>query len=743
MAALATLAWPTSAAVIHVDGGAVGGNDGTSWADAYVSLQTALEAAVLGDEIWVAAGVYYPSSYNGDNPGDPADVRRMHFRMKNGVGIYGGFAGTEAAREDRDWTVNLTTLSADIGVPGDSSDNCYRVFYHAAIALDTNSILDGFTISGANADGATAPYKNGAGFFIWGHWNGTSPQVRNCRFTRNHAAGEGGGIYIYGGNHEPANCFPLFEGCVIDQNTSDLTGAGVHAGYRANATLRRCEFIGNQSASAGGGINAVRNEIQVVDCLFAKNSAAWGGGFYGTDTQSDDVNPNITNCTIVENTAINQGGGIHVVDYPGLTLANSIVWGNTAMAGPQIYEVNADPAFIYNCIQDGGFAGAGNITDAPAFADAPGEDWRLTVASPCIDVGDNAWSAGSALDLDGVRRRIDGNLDGTTVVDMGAYEFFRTATLTVAVDPEGNGTTDPAAGVHAGVMAGVGLPLQAFPGAGYVFDGWGATAGDPVLGDLLDASTSVTLLGDATVTASFTQGLVAGLVFNAAAADVGLPGGFTAKPKVYGQYDHPVNPAKLGLKAAAKVIDKVDPLGTDGVDCEWTKKIRLGNMKAFKADQKAGESAAAWIPAHQANQPAVLHVASKEVADGDQPLRNALLAAPEILTATVAAADGVTTVTFEGNWFGIKGLKVWREYEVDNGAGGTIVKQQKLKVLKPTPADAADGFADARLKPAFMNAATGASKAVAELPAKLPKGDLNGVLVLDNGVGLTSWTLRK
>ncbi|HAQ67990.1 MAG TPA: hypothetical protein DCR70_09735, partial [Phycisphaerales bacterium] len=87
---------------------ATGAGTGTSWADAYAgpaSLQTALAAAVSGDQIWVKAGTYRPST---------TGLRTASFTMKSGVAIYGGFVGTESTLSQRDWKTNVTILSGDL-----------------------------------------------------------------------------------------------------------------------------------------------------------------------------------------------------------------------------------------------------------------------------------------------------------------------------------------------------------------------------------------------------------------------------------------------------------------------------------------------------------------------------------------------------------------------------------------------------------------------------------------------------
>ena len=104
----------TFAAVIYVNAAATGSNNGSSWANAYTSLQTALGAANASDELWVAAGTYKPTA---------TTDRTISFAMKNAVGIYGGFVGTETLRSQRNPALHVTTLSGDIGTGGSSNDN--------------------------------------------------------------------------------------------------------------------------------------------------------------------------------------------------------------------------------------------------------------------------------------------------------------------------------------------------------------------------------------------------------------------------------------------------------------------------------------------------------------------------------------------------------------------------------------------------------------------------------------------
>lgn len=94
-------------AQIHVDGDNTSGTqDGTSWSTAYAGLQTAINNASSGDEIWVAEGVYKPAS----------STESIAFSgAKDGPKMYGGFDETEPSVSSRDPEGNVAILSGDVG----------------------------------------------------------------------------------------------------------------------------------------------------------------------------------------------------------------------------------------------------------------------------------------------------------------------------------------------------------------------------------------------------------------------------------------------------------------------------------------------------------------------------------------------------------------------------------------------------------------------------------------------------
>ena len=124
---------PAFGAVIYVDLDATGTNSGTSWTNAYSDLQNALAASVDGDEIWIAQGVYKPTTTTNTYISFEIDGKA--------VDLYGGFNGTETARTQRDWNAYPTVLSGAIGSQTDITDNTRKL-------LNITGVTGALNISG-------------------------------------------------------------------------------------------------------------------------------------------------------------------------------------------------------------------------------------------------------------------------------------------------------------------------------------------------------------------------------------------------------------------------------------------------------------------------------------------------------------------------------------------------------------------------------------------------------------------
>lgn len=185
---------------------------GTSWANASGNLQAMINASASGDQVWVAQGTYKPGGNANTN-------RNVSFSMKNGVAIYGGFAGNEGSLSQRVLANALATiLSGDIGTPNNAGDNSYHVISNPQ-DLTNSAVLDGFVITGGNANGINAN-QNGGGMYN----ELCSPTVRNCSFLNN-SAYNGGAIF---NNGVSGNSNPVLNNCLF-QNNSATSDGGAYA----------------------------------------------------------------------------------------------------------------------------------------------------------------------------------------------------------------------------------------------------------------------------------------------------------------------------------------------------------------------------------------------------------------------------------------------------------------------------------------------------------------------------------
>jgi len=129
------------------------------------------------------------------------------------------------------------------------------------------------------------------------------------------------------------------------------------------------------------------------------------------------VGTDIVNCTIVDNTAIIEAGGLRNCDGT-TTITNCIIWGNDPC---QLVDSSTP---TYSCFPDA--SGNNNINSDPCFVDSANDDYHIQPISPCIDEGDPCGTYTGQDDIDGDDRVIDigGEGDGNVDVDMGADEVL-------------------------------------------------------------------------------------------------------------------------------------------------------------------------------------------------------------------------------------------------------------------------------------------------------------------------------
>lgn len=308
---------------IFVDKDAVGNNNGRSWQDAFTNLQDALQIAYAGDQVWVAEGIYYPA---GCNPCADSD-RETAFAPRNGVELYGGFAGVEDDLGQRDYEANPTILSGDIGAQSDSTDNAFRVVLLEAVSAKT--IIDGFTIEEGNADGSFG-FSFGGGIYIDGAGGReSSPLIRNCAIRNNYATG-GGGIGMEGSGNGAIRA--EIRNCRLEGNSCSLLassrGAAVFINGSVGAAIEPqfigCTFSDNYSGDDGGAIalNVTSTEqlspsfsaVRIDSCLFENNRTEGqfgrGGALWmliGSNTESQNV---VSNSRFINNVSGGNGGAI-------------------------------------------------------------------------------------------------------------------------------------------------------------------------------------------------------------------------------------------------------------------------------------------------------------------------------------------------------------------------------------------------------------------------------------------------
>ncbi|MBB4119281.1 hypothetical protein GGR32_001579, partial [Mesonia hippocampi] len=430
---------PDANNILYVDKNVTGGTQtGDSWANAIPELADALKWArtehdannnwLQNDslQIYIAKGTYLPLYNAADGQYTNNGNRDNAFVMVKNVQLYGGFDPTNGVTNlshTRDFTSTTgSILSGDFNnddvVTGSGASlnftNNTENAHHVVISVSDvgNALLNGFSITGGNANGGNHITVNGQ--IIWLH--------------------NGGGMH----NHSSS---PSLTHVSIANNTATNDGGGMYNQNNSSPSLTNVSIANNTAVDWGGGICNLNNSSpNLINVTITKNSADYGGGMDNTNSS-----PSLTNVSIANNTA-NYGGGMYNYSSSPI-INNSIVLGGISNSSGSNYTAK------HSLIQGNSDTANGNIdatglSETDIFTDHANADYSLKDGSPAINTGSNSLYTGDLnndTDLAGNPRLYD------NMIDMGAFE---SQTPTIILTPDVNNILYVDKNVTGGTQAG-------------------------------------------------------------------------------------------------------------------------------------------------------------------------------------------------------------------------------------------------------------------------------------------------
>ncbi len=318
---------------------------GNSWASPIKEFADALKFAKYNTsikQIWVAKGTYYPK-YNASDLTTSGDAEDYTFSMLQDVKIFGGFDPAKG-RTNLNQRVDYQTTIL--------SGNTLGTTRHVLVAVNIgSSILDGFKVTGGNADGSGSTKINGEDVYRrhGGAMNvdRATIDVRNCTFTNNHADVRGGAIYATGSMLGPiAHKLTLYN-TILYNNTSGSNGSAISVNSDAVVNIRNCTISNNISndSSYGGAVDKEGSGHQLI---------------------------NTTNTIIYNNYKGGTVNASNLVNFTGGDNSNFQEIRNIIYNGPLNYS-NVTQAQLVN----------------PNFVNEAQGNFRLKAGSPAIDKGAN------------------------------------------------------------------------------------------------------------------------------------------------------------------------------------------------------------------------------------------------------------------------------------------------------------------------------------------------------------------
>ncbi|WP_299114949.1 LamG-like jellyroll fold domain-containing protein [uncultured Winogradskyella sp.] len=433
-------------AVLYVDKNTTGNNTGCDWANAYTSIQDAVNAVAENGQILIAQGIYQEGA---------------EILINKPINIRGGYPTGGGAQDIE----NNTTI-----IDGNQAHRVIKAAHSTGILFLEGLTIQNGKISALFSENFSPPIE-GAGINTTGNITLNFVKVQNNTITSTFSSltisSFGGGIYTNSGNIILTNCqvahnssssssFSSYGGGIYtDSGNITLTNSQVTDNFNSSRlpsygggictnsgsiTLINSQVVNNSnsnnsslSSSFGGGIYTSNGIVTLTNSLVAYNSTttissssgSYGGGIYRDENSAGITLTNsIVARNIVSNTGFNAlGGGVS-----GTTiLQNSILWNNfkstdygfiVTASEHETGSLTANYSLIKGHFLND-ITNTNNIDATiggfnPLFVNEASGDFRLQMGSPLIDAGNDSFNT-TLLDLDGNTRFV-------RTIDIGAYE---------------------------------------------------------------------------------------------------------------------------------------------------------------------------------------------------------------------------------------------------------------------------------------------------------------------------------
>jgi len=235
----------------------------------------------VGDQTWIISGTYLLTDT---------------LRLFEGVGLYGGFAGTESAITGRAKGSNAWDFTNETVLDGNAT-----VMGIVGGSATVATVVDGLSLYNCK-NTASALYGAG-GRLVGANTTMQNCIVRNC-VTASTAATSSGGVVL--------NAGATINNCYIHHNQTSGYGAGVTITGDAG-TLSNSKITNNKATLFGGGVNlyAATSGVNVSNCDISSDTTTTksGGGLLVFSTSVTNANPiTISNCTFTSNIATGATG---------------------------------------------------------------------------------------------------------------------------------------------------------------------------------------------------------------------------------------------------------------------------------------------------------------------------------------------------------------------------------------------------------------------------------------------------